>query len=78
MIYFTYKLTSYNTFLQELAKTLHAEMKEGILHLPEEIGDGFLRAIEFHETDSIIYAFKRTQENIIHLSTTNYYSLKIF
>jgi AraC-like DNA-binding protein len=37
-------------------------MKEGILHLPEEIGDGFLRAIEFHETDSIIYAFKLKED----------------
>ena len=62
MIYFTYKLTSYSTFLQQLSKTLGVEMQEDTLHLPEEIGNGFLQAIEFNETDALIYAFKLKED----------------
>lgn len=58
MLSFNYKLTSYQTFLQELAKTLGVEMQEDFLYLPETVGEGFLRAIEFKEADALLYAFK--------------------
>ncbi len=58
MISFSYKLTSYKTFLQELAKNLHVEMKDQTLNLPDELGEGFLRAIKFNDTDALLYAFK--------------------
>jgi AraC-like DNA-binding protein len=58
MLSFTYKLTSYQTFLQELAKTLDVEMQDDVLHLPEAVGEGFLKAIGFKEADALLYAFK--------------------
>ena len=62
MITFTYKLSSYKTFLQGLAKLLQVEMKDNILHLPEELGEGFLRAIEFNDTDALLYSFKINED----------------
>ena len=58
MLSFNYKLTSYQTFLQELAGTLGVEMQEDFLYLPESVGEGFLRAIGFKEADALLYAFK--------------------
>jgi AraC-like DNA-binding protein len=58
MLSFNYKLTSYQTFLQELASTLGVEMQEDFLYLPENVGEGFLRAIGFKEADALLYAFK--------------------
>jgi AraC-like DNA-binding protein len=58
MLSFTYKLTSYQTFLQELAKTLDVDMQDDVLHLPEAVGEGFLKAIGFKEADALLYAFK--------------------
>lgn len=65
MISFSYKLTSYKTFLQELAKNLHVEMKDQILNLPDELGEGFLRAIEFNDTDALLYAFKIKEDLVV-------------
>ena len=58
MISFTYKLTSYNAFLQNLAKSLQVEMKDNVLQLPDELGEGFFRSIEFKESDALLYSFK--------------------
>ena len=58
MISFTYKLTSYNAFLQNLAKSLQVEMKDNVLQLPDELGEGFFRSIEFNESDALLYSFK--------------------
>jgi AraC-like DNA-binding protein len=58
MLSFNYKLTSYKTFLQELGSTLGVEMQEDFLYLPENVGEGFLRAIGFKEADALLYAFK--------------------
>ena len=52
MLSFNYKLTSYQTFLQELAGTLGVEMQEDCLYLPETVGEGFLRAIGIEERKS--------------------------
>ena len=65
MISFTYKLTSFNAFLQELANVLEVELKDNILTLPDELGVGFLRAIEFKETDVLLYAFTLKEDLII-------------
>lgn len=64
MISFSYKLTTYNAFLQELGKALHVEMKDSILHLPAELGEGYLRSIEFNDTDALLYTFK-VKENLV-------------
>lgn len=58
MISFSYKLTTYHAFLQELAKALHVEMTDDVLYLPPEMGEGFFRSIKFHDTDALLYAFK--------------------
>lgn len=64
MLSFNYKLTSYQTFLQELAGTLGVEMQEDCLYLPETVGEGFLRAIGFKEADALLYAFKLKEDFI--------------
>ena len=64
MISFSYKLTTYNAFLQELGKALHVEMKDSILHLPADLGEGYLRSIEFNDTDALLYTFK-VKENLV-------------
>ena len=64
MLSFHYKLTSYQTFLQELAGTLGVEMQEDCLYLPETVGEGFLRAIGFKEADALLYAFKLKEDFI--------------
>jgi hypothetical protein len=33
-------------------------MKDNILQLPDEIGEGFFRSIEFNESDALLYSFK--------------------
>ena len=77
MISFNYKLTSYNTFLQGLAKTLQVEMQENTLLIPDELGAGFLKAIEFKETDALLYAFTLNQDIIIkrEKDENEYYTL---
>src|SRR5687768_14860374 len=65
MISFNYKFTSYNAFLQGLAKTLQVEMQGNTLIIPDELGAGFLKAIEFKETDALLYAFTLNQDIII-------------
>src|SRR5688572_11883535 len=77
MISFNYKLTSYNAFLQGLAKTLQVEMQENTLLIPDELGAGFLKAIEFKETDALLYAFTLNQDIIIkrEKDENEYYTL---
>jgi AraC-like DNA-binding protein len=65
MISFTYKLTSFSAFLQELANALQVEMKDNIMHLPDELGIGFLRAIQFKETDVLLYAFTLREDLVV-------------
>jgi AraC-like DNA-binding protein len=62
MISFSYKLTTYSAFLQEVAKTLNVEIKDDILHLPPELGEGFFRSIEFNDTDALFYEFKLKED----------------
>jgi AraC-like DNA-binding protein len=64
MLSFSYKLTSYQVFLQELANTLGVEMQDDFLYLPEATGEGFLRAIGFKEADALLYAFKLKKDLI--------------
>ena len=77
MISFNYKLTSYDAFLQGLAKTLQVEMKENTLLIPDELGGGYLKSIEFNETDALIYAFTLNEDIVIkrEKDENEYYTL---
>ena len=77
MISFNYKLTSYSSFLQGLAKTLQVEMQENTLLIPDELGAGFLKAIEFNDTDALLYAFTLREDIVIkrEKDENEYYTL---
>src|SRR5215210_7888561 len=77
MISFIYKLTSYNAFLKGLANILQVEMHDSILSIPEEVGEGFLRAIEFNETDALLYDYALKEDLIIkrEKDKAEYYTL---
>jgi len=77
MISFNYKLTCYSSFLQGLAKTLQVEMEENTLLIPDELGSGFLKAIEFNETDALLYAFTLKEDIVIkrEKDENEYYTL---
>lgn len=65
MIHFHYKLTSYSNFLHELAIKFGTEAKNNVLHLPENVGEGFLRSIDLDGPDSMIYNYSLKQELVI-------------
>jgi len=62
MIQFHYKLTSYSTFLHELAIRVGTDTKNNVLHLPEDVGEGFLRSIKLDGSDSMIFNYSLKQE----------------
>ena len=77
MISFTYTLTSYKSFLQALSKSLQIEMDDNVLQFPDDLGEGFLQAIEFNEADALLYSFKLKEDLIIkrEKDDNEYYTL---
>jgi hypothetical protein len=62
MVQFAYKLTTYSKFLLGLASQLNARVKDNVLILPEDTGEGFLSSIEFEDADALIYNYSIKQQ----------------
>ena len=55
MITFSYKLTSYQHFLEAFGRFLGAGITNNELRVPEPVGEGFMRAFSFNGIDALMY-----------------------
>lgn len=62
MLSFTYKFTSYTAFVHDLAHFFDVDVTDNVMHLPEEIGNGFLRAIEINDITAMVYDYRLSQD----------------
>lgn len=59
MIKLEYGLTTFAGFLEQMAFTLGAEIKQNTLHIPERIGTGFIKVVEMPDgQEAMVYNFK--------------------
>ena len=61
---FAYKFSSYNALLHDLAFFFHAKVKDDVMTLPEEVGNGYLKAIHANHIDALVYRFKLNKDLI--------------
>jgi AraC-like DNA-binding protein len=78
MIVFQYKLTSYTSFLEQLASLLGTKLTDHHLILPEQYGSGFMRIAPLADgLEALVYHFKLKQELVLkrEKTSTEFYTL---
>ncbi|RPD51778.1 helix-turn-helix transcriptional regulator [Paracnuella aquatica] len=71
MTIFTYKLTSYNAFLDEFTRFLGITPTNQVMRLPEEMGSGFMKAFSFEGIDALVYDMTFHQEMLLKREKEN-------
>lgn len=71
MTIFTYKLTSYNAFLDEFSRFLGITPTNQVMRLPEEMGSGFMKAFSFEGIDALVYDMTFHQEMLLKREKEN-------
>lgn len=77
MISLNYKLTSYSALLHDLATVFHTNVANDLLILPDEVGEGFFKAVSSPEFNALIYSFalKEDLQMKRKRETSEYYTL---
>lgn len=77
MITFSYKLTSYQHFLEAFARFLGAGVTNNELRLPELVGEGFMRAFSFNGIDALLYNITIRKDMLLkrEKDATEFYTL---
>jgi len=74
---FTYKFTSYNAFLHDLAEFFHTKVVDDVMTLPKEAGEGVLKTIHTGDIDALVYSFTLNHDLIMRREKedTEFYTL---
>lgn len=71
MTTFTYKLSSYQTFLEDFARFLGTTVEGQVLRIPADQGEGYLRAYSFEGIDALIYNFSFNEDIVLRRERNN-------
>lgn len=72
MIRFEYGLTTFRSFLEELARLLRLELINDTLNLPETLGEGYLKVIELPDgMEAMVYHFSLKHDLLLERKKDN-------
>lgn len=71
MTIFTYRLTSYSAFLEEFSRFLGIASSNQEMRIPEELGQGYMKAFSFDGIDALMYDITLNNEILLRREKEN-------